>query len=139
MPDSIPNEPSVHREDDRRLWPRGPGVVAEVLLRDKGGNTCPAAVLDESLTGLAIVLDDTLRLARGEEVQVRYEDVWSFALVRHVKHSGRNTCQVGLEWGCSESRFAGLAAVIESFCDKLAARGEGLGAGGTPFSAGPEP
>ena len=99
----------VTSELDRRLWPRIAREDTEVTLWTSINESQQATVVDESLTGIALLVDDASGLHPDSEVRLIYRGEPMWALVRHVTPADDAKKKVGLEWGCAESRIAPLS------------------------------
>ncbi len=103
------NEP-VASELDRRLWPRVGGGESEATLWTSVTESQQVTVLNESQTGVAVLVDDTSRLHLEREVRLIFGGELMWALVRHTTPEEGGMTRVGLEWGCAESRLSPLSS-----------------------------
>ena len=104
--DGREEENSTTDELDQRLWPRANGEVGEATLWTSVEESQSVKILDESQTGIAVLVDDASQIYPDCEVRlvIRGEPMW--ALVRYVGLEEGGKHRIGLEWGCSNSRLA---------------------------------
>ncbi len=90
---------------DRRQWPRQSGDSREVILWTSENESQPAVVHDESLTGLALLVNNISDLKMDRDVKIVFPERQMWAIVRHISRHGTGCHRVGLEWGRSEDSF----------------------------------
>ena len=106
--DGREEENSTTDELDQRLWPRAAGEVDEATLWTNVKESQAVMILDESQTGIAVLVDDASKLYPDCEVRLVFRGEPMWALVRNVGPEEDGKRRIGLEWGCSNSRFASL-------------------------------
>ncbi len=102
----------VNDGEDRRQWPRAASKVPRLIVWTDSAVCHDAAVLDESLTGVSLLVDDGSAFHADQEVRLAYGSQEAFATVRHVHRRADGKCHVGLEWGPSEIRPASLKLLL---------------------------
>ncbi len=106
--DGREEESSTTDELDQRLWPRAEGDVAEAVLWTSVKESQPVKILDESQTGIAVLVNDASQLYPDCEVRLVFRGEPMWALVRNVGPEEDGKRRIGLEWGCSNNRVAPL-------------------------------
>ena len=96
----------VYDDVDRRQWPRGASKLSRLIVWTDSTHNQEATVLDESLTGVSLLVKDGSDFHNDQEVRLTYGSREAFAMVRHVQRSPNGKCHIGLEWGPSEIRPA---------------------------------
>ena len=100
---------SCPQSADRRQWPRGPSDVTEVTLWTGLKDSQRVEVLNESLTGIAVLVEDASKLHVEQEIRLSYKEQRMWAIVKHIRPAEGGRYWLGLEWGCSEDRFEPFA------------------------------
>lgn len=90
---------------DRRQWPRQSGNFQEVILWTSEHTSQPAVIHDESLTGLALLVDNISELKVDRDVRIVFPERKMWAIVRHISRHTPGWHRIGLEWGRSEDSF----------------------------------
>lgn len=90
---------------DRRQWPRQSGNSQEVIVWTSENTSQPAVIHDESLTGLALLVDNVSELRIERDVKIVFPERQMWAIVRHISRHEPGWHRVGLEWGRSEDSF----------------------------------
>jgi len=90
---------------DRRAWPRTQSNLGHITLWTSATDCQAVEVQDESLTGLAILVGDVSRITINRDVRLAFPDGPKWAIVRHIQPACEGLYRIGLEWGCSDSRF----------------------------------
>ena len=90
---------------DRRQWSRTASDVNQVQVWTTATDYHLAEIHDESLTGLAVLIDDVSKLSVDREVRLTFPDRQLWAIVRHIQPPVNGKYRVGLAWGCAEGRF----------------------------------
>ena len=86
-----------------RKAPRFLAEVREIVMRNGPLLSQPAEVVDESFTGIGILVDEVSQLRPGRELDVDYKGAPMRATVRHISPERRDgRYQVGLEWKNTE-------------------------------------
>lgn len=97
---------------DRRQWPRGTGKILQLLLR-AGDTSCQdAEVLDESVTGISLLVEDGTSVHVGQELRLAHGKSSVPAIVKHVYQREDSKYHLGLEWGPCEIKPASLLLLL---------------------------
>lgn len=100
-----------HRE--RRQWRRGNSRLKDLTVQVGDAPGMPAAVLNESLTGISLGMTDASMLEMGQEVRLCRGARAVPAIVRHVlARPDTGDYQVGMEWGACEVKPASLLLLL---------------------------
>ena len=84
--------------DDRRHWTRAPGLVDFVVLWPGEPCATQAPVIDESLAGLAVTVEDVARLQTDQQLRIEYAGQPLWVQVRHIAPDGSGSYKIGLQW-----------------------------------------
>jgi hypothetical protein len=106
-----PAETYSARVVERRRWHRIPGHCLEVTLWTDAGKPQKATVLDVSLNGIGVLIDNTPTLATEQTVRVDYDGRPMCAIVRNLRPGRGGIHRVGLEWSGDELRPLSLAGL----------------------------
>ncbi len=107
----------VFDDAERRQWPRTAGKLPQLIVWTDSAVQHAAAVLDESLTGVSLLVKDGLNFHEDQEVRLTYGSQEAFAVVRHVHRRADGKYHVGLEWGPSEIRPVSLKLLLAQLGD----------------------
>ena len=102
----------VFDDGDRRQWPRAAGKVPRLIVWTDSAVYQDAAVLDESLTGVSLLVKEASAFHAEQEVRLAYGSQEAFATVRHVHRRPDGKYHVGLEWGPSEIKPGALKLLL---------------------------
>ena len=105
----------VFDDGERRQWPRAAGKVPQLIVWTDSTVHQDAAVLDESLTGVSLLVKDGSDFHDNQEVRLVYGSQEAFATVKHVHRRPDGKYHVGLEWGPSEVKPASLKLLLAQF------------------------
>lgn len=83
------------RRDYARFCPNQP---KQVTFRDSYGTECTAAVLNESLGGMALACAAECVMVPGTTISVSYLGAPLPAIVWHCRSDGEGTIVFGIEW-----------------------------------------
>ena len=83
---------------DRRQWPRQQNKVSRFTLWTNETLRQDGVVLDESLTGIALLVKDGSALEAGQLVRLTCGDREAIADVKHVQAREDGKYCLGLEW-----------------------------------------
>ena len=92
----------VFDERDRRRWPRAASKLSQLTVWRDSTLCQDAVVLDESLTGFSLLVEDGWDFHEDQEVRLTYDSQEAFAVVRHVDRRTDGKYHVGLQWGPAE-------------------------------------
>ena len=98
----------------RRQWPRSGGKVSSLTLWTGETSCQDAVVLDESLTGIALLVKDVSTVQIDQEVRLAHGERELFATVKHVRVREDGGYRLGLEWGPSEVKPASLLFLLSN-------------------------
>jgi hypothetical protein len=100
------------KHDNRRQWPRGASRLSRLTLWTNDTVCQEAQVLDESLTGVALLVGDGTACCLGQEVRLTHGDRGLSATVRRIQPEGEGKWRLGLEWGPCEVKPASLLLLL---------------------------
>jgi hypothetical protein len=87
---------------ERRQWPRAPSKLSRLIVWTDSTVYQEAEVLDESLTGISLLVSNGGDFHRDQQVRLAYGSQEAPAMVKHVDRRPDGRYHVGLEWGPSE-------------------------------------
>ena len=97
---------------DRRQWPRGTGKIPQLRLL-AGDTSCQdVEVLDESVTGISLLVKDGTGIQVGQEIRLTHGESSVTAIVKHVYQREDAKYHLGLEWGPCEIKPASLLLLL---------------------------
>jgi hypothetical protein len=98
---------------DRRKWRRSQGRVSRLTVWAGEKSNQEAVVLDESLAGIALLVEDGTAFHVDQEVRLTHRKREVFATVRHVLLREDGNYHLGLEWGPCEVKPASLLFLLK--------------------------
>ena len=90
---------------ERRIWPRRECNGEEALIWLDVQRSSLARLANESMTGICLIVPDTLPLAKEQEVRIEYNGQRLWAIVRHITERPGAERLVGFEWGSRTVRI----------------------------------
>lgn len=87
---------------DRRLLPRQESKISSLMIWTNDTVCQEAVALDESLTGIALLVRNGGAIQVGQEVRLTRGECEVLAIVRHVHSQKDGKYRLGLEWGAAE-------------------------------------
>jgi len=93
---------------ERRQWKRRASKIPQMLVTADAAISQEAVVLDESLTGVSVLVTEGANFQSGQVVQLSQGDRSVSAIVRNVRRQGDGNYHLGLEWGPCEIKPASL-------------------------------
>jgi hypothetical protein len=100
---------------DRRQWPRWQSQIDDLVLWTDPSTSLRAVVLDESLTGLAVLVTGDAGFRVGQEVRLTYGQCDVFATVRNIVGREDGSYRLGLEWGPADIKPAAVMTLLAKF------------------------
>jgi hypothetical protein len=98
---------------NRRQWPRHESNISRLAVWTDETVSQDAVVLDESLTGLALLVKDGAAFQVDQEVRLAQGERELFATVRHVQAREDGKYRLGFdEWGPSAVKPASLLFLL---------------------------
>ena len=101
---------------DRRRYRRGEGKIARLTVGTEDAVSQDAVVLDESLTGIGLLVKDGAIFHLDQEARLTYEERGIVAIVRHIRLREDGQYHLGLEWGPSAVKPASLLLLMSCPC-----------------------
>ena len=97
---------------DRRRYPRGAGKIPLLTLRITAEESCDAEIVDESLTGISLLVQDAVNIQVGQEVRLSHGERSVQVIVKHVRPRKQGGYHLGLQWGPCEVKPASLLLLL---------------------------
>lgn len=113
------SQPSTTESSTRRRWTRLVSEIKEATLRDDSGLASKAHVIDESFGGIGLIFEANPNLAIEQEIEISYNGVRLFAVIRHIQPQRDGTCRLGLQWKASNLAHRAEGHVVENENDRF--------------------
>ena len=99
-PESADVSEADQKEQERRRAMRFPSDVQEssITIWLSSEQKIAGILVNESRSGISVVVTDDSRLRDDQEVYVNYYGAPMPAVIRHLQRDDDGTCRVGIEW-----------------------------------------